>query len=124
MGRILRPTHLVGDPPWETGIEPRRRDMSDYRACRARQDSNPRRAAGSASDVGCCLRHFGETYQLTDRRARRIPTRKHEMSDSIRKHKMANRDNSWSARQRGGPSTEELVEMRGLEPSFGRRVRQ
>ena len=25
---------------------------------------------------------------------------------------------------RGGPSTEELVEMRGLEPSFGRRVRQ
>ena len=26
-------------------------------------------------------------------------TRKHEMSVSIRKHKMANRDNSWSARQ-------------------------
>ncbi len=27
-------------------------------------------------------------------------TRKHEMSVSIRKHKMANRDNSWSARHR------------------------
>jgi len=31
MGRILRPTQLVGDPPWETCIEPRRRDKWECR---------------------------------------------------------------------------------------------
>ena len=65
-----------------------------------------------------------ETHRLTDRRARRDSNPE---ARDVRFDSEAQDGQSEQLMVRpteDGLSTEELVEMRGLEPSFGRRVRQ